>query len=82
MKALIKDIVVEDENSDIIHLWEPFKFEINETYKYVPNSILFSICANLLYYLIAYPIIKIITHNFIQIIICLSIYFNFFVNFR
>lgn len=61
MKALAKDIVVEDENIDIVHLWEPFKFEINETYKYVPNSILFSICSNLLYYIVAYPIIKIIT---------------------
>ena len=49
MKTLSNDdILSEDENSDIINLWEPLKFEINENYKYAPNGIMFSIFSNLL----------------------------------
>lgn len=61
MKTVIDDVVIEDENSDIIHLWEPLEFAINEKYEYVPSGILFSIFSNLLYYVIAFPILKIVT---------------------
>lgn len=61
MKIPTEDVMVEDENSDVIHLWEPLEFNINEDYKYVPTGRLFSICSNLLYYGIAFPILKIVT---------------------
>ncbi len=59
MKAL--NDVIEDENSDIIKLWEPLQFNIDEKYKYIQTGTLFSICSNLLYYGIAFPILKILT---------------------
>lgn len=50
-----------DENSDIIHLWEPLKLNIDENYKYIPKGMLFSCVSNLVYYGIAFPILKILT---------------------
>ena len=48
------------ENEDVIHQWEPLKFNINENYKYVPNGIIFKFFSNLLYYGIAFPILFLI----------------------
>lgn len=61
MKTFTENIIVEDENSDIIHLWEPLDFNINDEYKYIQNGIFFSICSFLLYYGIAFPVLKIVT---------------------
>lgn len=49
------------ENEDIVHQWEPFKFNITEDYEYVPTSILFNLFSNIIYYGIAFPVIAIIT---------------------
>lgn len=62
MKEFNTDIVaIQEENDDIIHLWEPLEFEIDEEYEYIPKGILFSIASNLLYYGIAFPILKVVT---------------------
>lgn len=61
MKTITDESVVEDENSDIIQMWEPLELEINEEYKYVPTGMLFTILSNILYYIIAFPILRIIT---------------------
>lgn len=45
-----------EEDSHVLHLWEPLEFEIKEDYKYVHNGILFTLFSNLLY-TIAYPIL-------------------------
>lgn len=59
MKALIDEKV--EENSDIIELWEPLKFDIDTNYQYVPKGKMFLLCSNILYYGIAFPILKIVT---------------------
>lgn len=45
-----------EEDSHVLHLWEPLKFEIKEDYKYVHNGFIFNLFSNLLY-AIAYPIL-------------------------
>lgn len=59
MKALIDEKV--EENSDIIELWEPLKLDIDTNYQYVPKGKMFLLCSNILYYGIAFPILKIVT---------------------
>lgn len=65
MKSLNKDKVMDDkldeENKHIIKNWEPLKFEIDENYEFVPKSKIFNICSNILYYVIAIPILSVIT---------------------
>ena len=61
MKVVVSDTITEEENKDIISLWEPLQFKIDENYEYVPKGILFSIFSNLLYYGIAYPILTVLT---------------------
>lgn len=61
MKVLTNEAVYEEENADIIHLWEPLKFNIDEKYDYVPKGKIFLFCSNLLYYVVAFPILKILT---------------------
>lgn len=51
------------EDSHLLHLWEPCKFEINDNFKFVNDNFLFNLCSNLLY-LIAYPILIIINKFF------------------
>lgn len=51
----------EEENNHIIHLWEPLEFNIDENYEYVPKSKIFTFFSNLLYYGIAFPILKVLT---------------------
>lgn len=59
-RAENKDI---PEDSHVLHLWEPCKFEINEDFKFVNDNLMFNLCSNLLY-LIAYPILVIINKFF------------------
>lgn len=62
MKANLNDVMMEnDENSDIIHLWEPLEFKIDEDYKYISKGMIFSIFSDVLYYGIAIPILKLLT---------------------
>lgn len=49
-----------DENQNIINLWEPFEFKIDKNYEYIPKSKIFSIVSNIIYYGVAYPILKIL----------------------
>lgn len=49
-----------DENSHIIHLWEPFDFQINENYKFVNKDTGYRLCSDMLYYGIVAPIIFLI----------------------
>ena len=58
MKEAIEEIL--EENEHVIHLWEPLEFKIDENYDYVPNNLIFSIFSNLLYYGIAFPILKLL----------------------
>lgn len=50
-----------NENEHIIQMWEPLEFNINEKYEYVSKNKLFDLFSNFVYYIIAYPILKIIT---------------------
>lgn len=52
------------EDSHILHLCEPCKFEITEDFKFVNDNLMFNLCSNLLY-LIAYPILVIINKFFL-----------------
>ena len=52
----------QDENVNIINLWTPCEFNIDENYEYVPKEdSIFSICSDFIYYGIAYPILKVLT---------------------
>lgn len=51
---------IADENEHIIKLWEPLEFKIDENYEYVPKSKTFSFVSDFIYYIIAYPILKIL----------------------
>lgn len=48
------------EDSHIIHLWEPLKFNIDKNYNYVPMGKVFRFFSDFLYYFIAFPILKIV----------------------
>lgn len=52
---------VEAENEHIIQNWEPLEFNIAEKYEYVPKSYIFKFFSNLVYYGIAFPILKLVT---------------------
>ena len=52
--------LVQDENEDIIHLYEPLEFNISENYKYINDGKVFSFFSNLLYYGIAFPVLTIL----------------------
>lgn len=70
MKGVIENVedikelenLEQDENVNIINLWTPCEFNIDENYEYVPKEdSIFSICSDFLYYGIAYPILKVLT---------------------
>lgn len=48
----------EFENENIIDLWQPLEFNIDKNYEYISKSKIFSMVSNLIYYGIAYPILK------------------------
>ena len=52
----------QNENANIIDLWAPCEFNIDENYEYVPKEdSIFSTCSDFIYYGIAYPILKVLT---------------------
>ena len=70
MKGVIENIesieelenLEHNENTNIIELWAPCEFNIDENYEYVPKEdTIFSICSDFIYYGIAYPILKVLT---------------------
>lgn len=50
----------EFENENIIDLWQPLEFNIDKNYEYISKSKIFSFASNLIYYGIAYPILKVL----------------------
>ena len=67
MKGVMENIeelenIEQDENINIIDLWTPCEFNIDENYEYVPKEdTIFSTCSDFIYYGIAYPILKLLT---------------------
>ena len=58
---MIEDLEeVQDENEDIIHMYEPLDLNIDERYQYIKEGKLFSFFSNLLYYGIAVPVLTIL----------------------
>lgn len=49
------------ENEDLFKNWRKLEIKIDEQYKYVNKGAIFNICSNILYYAIAFPILKILT---------------------
>lgn len=49
------------EDSHILKFWEPFKFDLSKGYQYINNSLLFKLLSDVIYYLIAVPILFILT---------------------
>ena len=54
------DIHLQNENEDVIHLWEPLEINIDVNYKYFNNGKIFLFFSNLLYYGIAFPVLTIL----------------------
>ena len=52
---------ISDENEHIIDLWKPLEFNIDSSYEYVPKDTIFNMFSDILYYFIAYPILKVFT---------------------
>ncbi len=50
-----------EEDLNLINSWRKLEFNIDEDYEYVPENISFRIASDILYYLIAFPILKILT---------------------
>ena len=64
MKEILQEVEkneIYDENEDIIEVWHPLDFKIDENYKYVPKSKIFNFFSNLLYYGVAIPILFFLT---------------------
>ena len=58
---MIEDLEeVQDENEDIIHMYEPVELNIDEKYQYIKDGKVFSFFSNLLYYGIAVPVLTIL----------------------
>ena len=51
--------LAENENEDVVHISEPLKFNIDKNYRYIREGKIFSFFSNLLYYVIAFPILAI-----------------------
>lgn len=49
------------ENEHIIQNWEPLEFNIDQNYQYVPKAPIFNFFSDVLYYGIAFPVLKIVT---------------------
>ena len=61
MMEVVKDNAELEENQHIIDMWEPLDFNIDENYKYVSKSKIFMLLSNFMYYVIAFPILRILT---------------------
>lgn len=53
-------VVEENENEDIIHLYEPLESNIDKNYEYIKEGKVFSFFSNLLYYGVAFPVLTIL----------------------
>lgn len=51
---------MEEPTENVMEVWHPLKFDVNEKYKYVPTNIFFKIISWIIYYIIAVPILSII----------------------
>lgn len=60
MERIIDDVEEVSENEHIIKMWEPLDFDIDQEYHYIEEEKIFRFFSNVLYYLIAYPIISIV----------------------
>lgn len=47
-------------DEDLFKSWRILNFKVDEQYEYVPKGKFFNICSNILYYCIAFPILKIL----------------------
>ena len=58
-----KEEIIEEntEEVDLFNSWRSLEFNIDEDYDYVPNNLSFRLLSDTLYFLIAYPILKILT---------------------
>ena len=52
--------LMENENEDIIHMYEPLELNIDEKYQYIKDGKVFSFFSNLLYYGLAFPVLTIL----------------------
>lgn len=61
VKEEIEEMETHDENENIIQMWEPLEFNIDEEYEYVPKSKVFNTFSHLLYYGVAMPVLYVLT---------------------
>ena len=54
------DKTIQNENEDVIHMYEPLELNIDEKYQYIKEGKVFSFFSNFLYYGIAFPVLKIL----------------------
>ncbi len=60
-KYFVEDIEqVQNENEDVIHIYEPLEFDIDENYQYINNDKLFLFISNLIYYGVAFPVLTVL----------------------
>ena len=61
-EQLVKENVeeVQDENEDVIQMYEPLELNLDETYQYIKKGKIFSLFSNLLYYGVAFPVLTIL----------------------
>ena len=60
MENLVEEELLQDENEDIIHMYEPLELNINEKYQFINEGKIFSFFSNLLYYGVAFPVLTIL----------------------
>lgn len=60
MENITEEVAEKEENSHIINLWTPCKFNINPNYKYVPKNKIFRFFSDFLYYGIAIPVLTVL----------------------
>ena len=51
---------IQNENDDVIHMYEPLELHIDEKYQYIKEGKIFSFFSNLLYYGLAFPVLTIL----------------------
>lgn len=57
----LKELENVDENSDIIDMWTPLDFDSDENYKFVSDNDLYNLISDMVYYLVAVPVIFLIS---------------------
>lgn len=60
MEQLVEQREELSENEHIIQMWEPLDFNIDSEYHYIEEGKIFKLFSDLLYYVIAFPIIWIV----------------------